>query len=278
MDDRQHDSLFEAYVKQRSWPLDEGVKLRFWKQVDIHRRYRLRKWLEKVFRSCTLFKCKSRLTHVVCLRRDFATLYTQTLVEHPSAYFNSHAQFLKQGRSATIVKTRLGENEVVIKRYNIKSPLVYMKRLLGESRAARAWRMSHAMQALGIQTPMPLAMIQKRFMILPQEGYYISRFVPGQRLDHYLESKQEIKMEDVEQALVRLMDTLKLGHCYHGDLKTSNLIWHDGVVTLLDCEGAKLIYNPTAFEKAHARDWQRLLSNWPISHALRGSLEKYRGA
>lgn len=275
LSDHAHHSLFELYLKCRHWPLDEGIALRFWKEVGVHRQYRRRKWLEKTARTCTLFKCKWRLTHRVCMRRDFANLYSQTLIEHPQAYFTHHANFLKQGRGTTVVRTRLGETDVVIKRYNIKNGLVYIKRLLGGSKASRAWRMSHAIQTLGINTPLPLAMIEKRFIIFPQESYYVSSFVSGERLDSYLESHDH-DTDEVAQALISLMEALRLGQCYHGDLKASNIMWRPGSLALLDCDAAQFISHQQAFEKAHDSDWKRLLANWPSTHPLRQALETYR--
>lgn len=275
-DDLAHEPLFVRYAQQRDWPLDSVMNLRFWNEVNHQRRYRRRKWLEKIFRNCTAFKCKWRLTYRVCMKREFANLYSQSLIGHPSAYFNPQAQFLKQGNSATVVRAQLGTHDVVIKRYHIKNALVYVKRLLGESKATRAWRMSHAIQTLGIQTPEPLAMIEKRWVVFPQESYFVSRFVPGERLDYVIERQSQGTYDEIAQALCTLMRALRLGQCYHGDLKASNLLWHEGQLFLLDCEAAHFISQPTAFHKAHERDWNRLLVNWPSSHELRRTLEKYR--
>lgn len=276
--DRDNAALFDRYVQVRRWPLNEDIKLRFWKQVEAQRQYRRRKWLEKITRTCTAFKCKWRLTHRVCIRRDFANLYSQTLVEHPAAYFNPHANYLKQGGGSTVVRTRLGENDVVIKRYNIKNNMVYLKRLLTGSKAARAWRMSHAIQTLGIHTPEPLAMIEKRFIMLPRESYFVARWVPGERLDYYLENHRDADIKTIARHLYALMEALRLGHCYHGDLKASNIIWNGDKITLLDCDGARFIQQPAVFAKAHERDWKRLQANWPPSYALSCALEKYHAS
>ena len=54
----------------------------------------------------------------------------------------------------------------------------------------------------------------------------------------------------------------------HGDLKATNLLWHDGRVWLIDLDAMMQHRSDKAFSQAWRRDRARLLRNWPASSLL----------
>lgn len=255
-EDFDHLLLLPAYVQARLWEDDPLLQAVLFSQIDALRVKGRNAWLKKIFRDCTPIKTKTRFTFRYCTHRDFDTLYTQTLFNYPEAYFHPKANFLKQGNSATVVRTTLGDHDLVIKRFNRKNWIKRLKRFFTPSKAARAWKMSHAMESIGIATPKPLAFIEKRFGPFCLDSYFISEFTPGERLDKIN------SLSDCSVALNELMDALDLARCQHGDLKASNLIWDGKTLYLLDTDAAKFYKTRRAFQPAHDADWERLLRNW----------------
>lgn len=216
-------------------------------------------WLKKIFRNCSAVRCKTRLTHRMCVARDFDSLATQTLLAYPEAYFHHDAHYLKKGNSATVIRETLGGQDIVIKRFNRKNGWIRLKRYVTPSKAARAWKMAHAMESIGIVTPRPLAFIEKRFGPFRLDSYYVCAFTPGERLDR-LDS-----LEPCQTALDDMMAALNHAKCQHGDLKASNILWDGTQLILLDTDAAKLYKNSQKFKSAHAADRARLKRNWEKS-------------
>jgi tRNA A-37 threonylcarbamoyl transferase component Bud32 len=248
--------MFTVYLQARHWGNSPSIQVQFLEKLAQTRRKTRQTWLSKIFRNCTPIKCKHRFTYRYCTVREFDTLYTQTLFRYPDAYFHEKAQYLKKGNSATVIRTHLGDRELVIKRFNRKNWIKRLKRYFTPSKAARAWKMSHAMETIGIATPKPLAFIEKRFGPIALDSYFISEYTPGERLDH-LDS-----LSDCAQALNNMMDALDSAMCAHGDLKASNMLWDGEKLYLLDTDAAKFYKSRQKFKSAHDADWKRLLKNW----------------
>lgn len=266
-EDANHLPLLSHYLTQRNWPNTTVVQNRFKHWVQKFRTKGRKRWLNKIFRNCTVIKSKHGFFKRYCINRDMVSLYTQTLCEYPEAYFHPKATFLKRGRSATVVRTQLGDDDLVIKRFNRKNIIKKLKRYVTTSKAARAWMMSHAMESIGIATPEPLAFIEKRFGIFRLQSYFVTAFTPGQRLDKFVETcDDEKQLHACADALMDLINALYASNCYHGDLKAQNFIWDGELLFILDTDAARFYENPKAFEKAHAQDWQRLLRNWEARH------------
>lgn len=264
VEDPEHLPQFSFYLLGRQWADSPLLQLQL-VQAITQRRIRARKtWLSKIFRNCTPIKCKQRFFYRYCTRRDFDTLYTQTLFNYPEAYFHDKANFLKQGHSATVVRTHIGDHDLVIKRFNRKNWIKRFKRYLTPSKAARAWKMSHAMESIGIATPKPLAFIEKRFGPICLDSYYICEYTPGERLDR-LDT-----LDDCSEAINQMMDALDSAMCAHGDLKASNMLWDGETLYLLDTDGAKFYKSRRKFQAAHEADWKRLLRNWNTPFPIGG--------
>jgi heptose I phosphotransferase len=256
IEDDKHFLLFAIYLQAKQWTDLIRLQALLKYKIAAARIKARNAWLKKIFRDCTQIKTKSRFTYRYCTRRDFDSLYTQTLFNYPEAYFHEGANFLNQGNSATVIRTHMGEYDVVIKRFNRKNWIKRIKRYFTQSKAARAWKMAHAMETIGIATPKPLAMIEKRFGFFGLDSYFISEYVAGERLDH-LDT-----LADCSESLNILMDALDTAMCEHGDLKASNLLWDGKILYLLDTDSARFYSNRRVFQPAHEADWNRLLRNW----------------
>lgn len=70
------------------------------------------------------------------------------------------------------------------------------------------------------------------------------------------------------QALLSLFETLCRLRISHGDLKATNLLWHEGRVWLIDLDAMKQHRSDTAFARVWRRDRARFLRNWAASSLL----------
>jgi heptose I phosphotransferase len=232
-----------------------------------HHRFPRQRWMNPEGAAPRLLsnqpRIKSRFFKRYCIVPDFDTLHAQTLCTHPDSYFHSSAIFLKQGDSSTVVLAKIGEQRVVIKRYNRKNILTRFKRYLGPSKASRTWKNSETIARLGIATARPLAFIEKRFGHLNLDSYFVCEYIDGRRLDDFVRSNPSVTEQSLcAEALVKMMFKLKTGMCQHGDLKSTNILWDGKEIFLLDTDAVKIYKNPVKFARAHASDWNRLLRNW----------------
>ena len=92
------------------------------------------------------------------------------------------ATLLKDGNSATVVRTELAGRPVIIKRYNIKNAGHRLRRLFRETRASNAWRAAHLLQMAGIKTPAPLVLLEQRRGPLRGVAYLVSEDVGGEEM------------------------------------------------------------------------------------------------
>ncbi|MFI4955975.1 MAG: lipopolysaccharide kinase InaA family protein [Gammaproteobacteria bacterium] len=271
--DKAHLTLLPVYVAARQQTWTDETESTFMKRLARARAYRLKKWLSKVCRSSSAFYAKSRSYIRIYAKRSFANVYTQTLMRFPDAYFQDNSVYLKQGRSNTVVRVTIGSHDVVIKRYNMKSLLHFLKGLVRGSKAKRAWRNTHLCLSLGIPTPEPLAMIEKRFLYIPLQSYLVTRFAPGTRLDHMdVKAITPDMCEKMAAAIKQAFDLFASVQCYHGDLKASNWIWDGETMQLIDLDSLKHISCEARFKKYHQKDKDRFLQNFDVTHPLHAML------
>lgn len=266
-------ALLPAYVAARGNAWSDDMKPMFIKLLAKARGEGIRKWLAKICRNSTLFYAKSRYYIRIFAKRSFANVYTQTLMRFPDSYFQDSSDYLKQGRSNTVVRVTIGHHDVVIKRYNIKSILHFLKGLVRGSKAKRAWRNTHLCLSLGIPTPEPLMMIEKRFLFIPTTSYLVTLFAPGTRLDKMdINALTPEVCSKMAAAIKQAFDLFASVQCYHGDLKASNWIWDGEQMQLIDLDSLKHIANMTRFEVCHQKDKDRFLQNFDITHPLHAML------
>ncbi len=271
---QQYQALWYLYLQERNWPASKNLDQAFEKLVCDFREYRLRKWTQKIFRSCSAFKCKKRFDKYFCIDRNIANLYSQTLCEYPEAYFHPRADFLKKGRGVTVVRASLDEDDIVIKRYNLKNWKKAARRLVSPSKATRSWRMAHILRAVGIDVPKPLAFFERRLGPFRRQSYFVTAYCPGKRLDRYLQDDvNESELDAIAIALVTILQRLNTAQCYHGDLKASNFIWDGHTMWLLDFDGSVLHRSAARYAIMHKKDWARLYQNWDSVHPITAKLK-----
>ncbi|MCG8296150.1 lipopolysaccharide kinase InaA family protein [Pseudomonas entomophila] len=244
------------------------------KQVDKVRSWRLKDYLDKAGRECTLFSVQRRLSGLQAIRRGEVAAMLPVLEQADTLIDQGH--LYKTGGAASVARIEVNGRTLVLKRYNIKNTAHWFKRFWRPSRAWHSWIEGHRLEFLDIATPRPLAVLEQRVMGLRSRAYLVTEYADGPDLTAcfapFVESG-EAPDEQVE-ALVRLMQQLIRERISHGDFKGHNLFWLDGRWSLIDLDAMCQHATQLSFAPAYARDRARLLRNWPKSSALHQRLDQ----
>ncbi|HRP95668.1 MAG TPA: lipopolysaccharide kinase InaA family protein [Rhodocyclaceae bacterium] len=228
---------------------------------------RLKRYIEKTTRDCTRFIAQRSPSRLTLLSRAEADWLAPLLIQPD--HWLAQGQRLKSGRSATVVRVAAAGHDCVIKRYNLKTLAHAARRALRPTRAWHAWREAHRLAFLGIPTPAALAVVENRLGPLRGQAWLITAWCEGPSLRELFAGREDQTPDATEaHAMIELFTALHRHRITHGDLKASNLLWHDGRFNLIDLDAATQHSSDASYRKAWARDRSRLLSNWPTDSVL----------
>ena len=255
-------ALLQAYVAAGGMPPDPAVLQR---EITRVRHWRLDDLLDKCLRECTLFAVRRSFTRFVSVVRQEATELEPLLADPDEAM--QRGSLLKDGRTVTASKIRMGERRLVVKRYNIKGLAHGLSRLWRPSRGWQSWLAAHRLRFLGVDTPRPLALVEQRFGPLRRRAWLVTEWCAGEDIARVLDPDQP-PPAPLAAALSATFETLAREHIHHGDLKASNLLWDGTRLFLIDLDSTTAHASRERFLAAWARDRARLLRNWPADSVL----------
>ena len=237
------------------------------KEVREVRAWRLGDFMSKVVRDCSLFSAAIGAFGATVVRRDEAAPLQPVLAD-PDAFIG-RGRLYKTGGAATVAATDLAGRPLLIKRYNIKNTLHWLKRFWRPSRAWHSWVEGNRLDFLGIATPRLLAVIERRWLWMRGPAWLITELLDGEDIIARFEPHLDGAPPDEElRALDRLFAALIRERISHGDLKGHNLFWEQGRWALIDLDAVQQHRSDTSFARAFARDRARFLRNWPADSAL----------
>ncbi|CAM3794430.1 Lipopolysaccharide kinase (Kdo/WaaP) family [Pseudomonas reidholzensis] len=238
------------------------------KQVDKVRAWRLKDYLDKAGRECTLFSVQRSLSGLRAIRRPEVAAMLPVLEQADTLIDQGH--LFKTGGAASVARVEVGGRTLVLKRYNIKNTAHWFKRFWRPSRAWHSWIEGHRLAFLDIATPTPLAVLEQRVMGLRSRAYLVTEYADGPDLIEcfkpYVDSGEAPEAQ--LQALVHLMQQLIRERISHGDMKGHNLFWQNGQWSLIDLDAMCQHATQLSFAAAYSRDRARMLRNWPSGSAL----------
>ncbi|MEW6463660.1 lipopolysaccharide kinase InaA family protein [Ectopseudomonas khazarica] len=244
-------------------------------EVAKVRRWRLRDYLKKAARECSLFTARIGAFGLRVLRREAEPALQPLLAELDARIEGGH--IYKTGGAATVARVDVDGRPLVVKRYNVKNLLHWFKRFWRPSRAWHSWREGNRLQLLGIVTPTPLAVIERRWCWLRGRAYLITDYCGGQDIIARFEAYQQATPPEIELlALDRLFAAMLRERISHGDFKGHNLFWDEvqGAWSLIDLDAMRQHRSARSFARAYARDRARFLRNWPADSALHQLLDQ----
>ncbi len=236
-------------------------------EIATVRRWRVRDYLKKAARECSLFSARIGAFGLRVVRREAEPRLQALLAEPDTAIEAGH--LYKTGGAATVARVEPNGEPLVVKRYNVKNFAHWLKRFWRPSRAWHSWREGNRLQVLGIATPQPLAVIERRWCWLRGRAYLVTAYCGNEdliaRFSPYLNSTPP---DSELLALDQLFAALIRERISHGDFKGHNLFWHQNQWTLIDLDAMQQHGTQGSFAKAYARDRARFLRNWPTDSAL----------
>jgi tRNA A-37 threonylcarbamoyl transferase component Bud32 len=176
---------------------------------------------------------------------------------------------LKDGNTCTVGLVNITSQPVVIKRYNIKNIRHKISRMWRPSRAAASWANAHRLQILGIQTPAPVALIEKRKFGLRGTAYFLSEFVKSPDIaEYFAETSDKVQRAEAVKQTVQLFYRLYLLNISHGDMKATNIKMLQNKPMLIDLDSMKQHKSVIYAQKLHIKDLKRFMQNWKQDASL----------
>lgn len=237
------------------------------KEVRQVRRWRVRDYLRKAGRDCSLFSARIGAFGARVVQRQRAA-ELQPLLDDPDRFI-AGGRLCKGGGTATIAEVEVGGAALLVKRYNIKGVGHWLSRFWRPSRAWHSWIAGQRLEVLGIATATPLAVRETRWMWLRGQAWLVTGFLQGKdAIEHLAPYVDSAPPEQELQGLETLFAALQRERISHGDLKGRNLFWDKGRWALIDLDAMRQHHSDARFARAYARDRARFLRNWPQDSAL----------
>lgn len=255
---------FKAYVSGRKWIPSDGVYECLMKEVGKSR-YRAEKdYLKKIFRESTSFICDKSIRRYMISDREYYDDAMAAFLNNPDSVLKEE-RIIKDGNSSTVFLIHLSGRPLVVKRYNMKNTWHAVRRSYRQSRAWVSWRNAHLLKSTGINTPNPVAMMEKRFGPLRSVSYIITEYIDGTDIYHLLNSDRagEIDLISLVKQFGELLRKLVFSSISHGDFKATNFILSDkGVLFIADLDAVRRHRLKMRFKKAIGGDITRFMQNW----------------
>jgi GT2 family glycosyltransferase/tRNA A-37 threonylcarbamoyl transferase component Bud32 len=167
---------------------------------------------------------------------------------------------LKNDDSSTVVVIKVDGTDVVIKRANAQG-IHYFRRLFRCSRARKNWRNAQRLQAIGIHTFEPIALVEDRFGPLTKGAYFLCSYIQGFEARHFFQEAHAQSQRSVATVIAQLVKKLATNWISHRDLNLSNIILVDNQPWLIDLDSMHQHHWQFWAKRAAFRERSRFLRN-----------------
>jgi tRNA A-37 threonylcarbamoyl transferase component Bud32 len=255
--------VYPDYIRGRTWTDAHATLRELQLRTEYWRKKRIRKYLKKIFRESTEHICeRSPGRFLLCRRANFTPDMT-TFLNNPDLMLDGvDARLLKRGNTATVGRVRIDGQDLVVKRYNIKSLWHRLRRSCATTRAACSWRNSHLLLMLGIETARPVALLEKRCGPLRGRAYFVSEYIEGPHALAFFQDETNTYMIEVGRRIAGIFQKLRAARISHGDMKATNMIIRLGTPVLTDLDAMRFHRGRRSFASAQRKDMERFLHNW----------------
>jgi tRNA A-37 threonylcarbamoyl transferase component Bud32 len=151
-------------------------------------------------------------------------------------------QVLKDDGASFVSRVGWNGHDTVIKRYNHRSLWHSLRHTIKGSRARRNWLSARYLLALKITTPEPLGYVSQYRGLLLWQSYFVTRFVPGPRVDKILRDETIVpaQKQRVSDLVLELLRRMAEHGVSHGDMKHTNILYDGTDVVLTDLDAMRI--------------------------------------
>jgi serine/threonine protein kinase len=188
-------------------------------------------------KNSTLFEVKGWWHESYCIRKDFGLRACYRAIDyHKSTSHTNERAMLKQS-SKSILTTHKSTKDiplpVCVKGYRFMGSLYALKNILRKSRAMKSWIAGNSLMVRGVSTPMPQAILERKWGPLVLESFLITEWISGTtELNDYISGLHNEKpiaigkkrKTDFIYSLARTIRKLHAMGVYHADLKSNNIL------------------------------------------------------
>lgn len=261
--DRLVPDAFNMYLEKRAWPKNTALCNRLTKEIRYQHKKNKKKYLKRIYRECSAFCCQKSWDRFLVYDRNYNTEKMVRFLADPDILIDRN-RLLKNGNTATVALVEVDGQRLVVKRYNIKNTWHALQRCSRPSRAWNSWRNAHRLAVLGIPTPKPIALLEKRWGPFRSKAYFITEYVDGINVYHFFHSHKgkEVDQRDLVKQFEKLLQQLAAASISHGDFKATNFIITDNGLFITDLDAMREHQVRCRFRRAFGRDLKRFMQNW----------------
>ncbi len=232
------DEVVLEYARTRGWRFGEADKMLLGKLMAIHKRSGIKRALKKLLRTTRRYLKIKTYGYVGVFDRGFCEKDMAVDCIKQIDELMGGGQILKDGNTCYVSRVSFNGKDIVIKRYNHKGFAHSLRHTIKRSRARRGWLYGHLLEMLEIDTPKPLAYIERRKGPIVWTSYIVTEFVDGENLYAILsdDTISSEKRSQMFEQIVRILEKLQNYKVTHGDLKRSNIMVTETGVLLTDLD------------------------------------------
>ncbi len=243
------------------WLITRPLKERFWRNtISVKRVYRtVKKFFiqpNKNNKTCITTQEKT-FKKVIRYNQKYYSNIIGQLINNIDQYLNASTTTIKDDHASTVKILTMDRRKVIIKCYNTKNPRHFIRRALRKTRAANSWDNAFLLAKYGIETMLPIAMIENRFGPLRGKSYLILPYSEGINGFRYLEdnSLSEMELQKTIANIAKLHKRMTEHLITHGDFQPGNLLISNNYPTLIDLDRVKKHKTKNkAYWKAYNKD------------------------
>ena len=246
-----------------AWKEKDEIFEKLQSQISRSQRHNSRRLVKKTSRESTDLVCSKSFHHFMLCKRDCYTAAMVAFLDDLEQVLDGiEDPLLKLCNSSMVGRVRIGEQELVVKRYNIKGFFHGLRRAFMVTRAMHSWRNAHQLLKMGISTSRPVALFEKRFGPFRSESYFISEYLEGPDVLVFFKTADHYQKIAIARRVAEIFRKLKSAKISHGDMKGTNIVIHRQEPALIDLDAMRVHISAGRFDAAHRKDIKRFFKNW----------------
>lgn len=230
------------------------------KKLEEYRCQRAQHLMKKTLRNSTKFYADQNATVKFACKRECVTPELLFFLNNPAEYIQTkEIEWIKKGNTCSVMKAKMNDLMLVIKRYNTKDLQHFLTHFWRKSRAKRSWQFANVLELFAIPTPMPIGYIEEYYKGVRVSSYYIAIYRDGVLLNDALARNPDEKIMEKTVNVIHELETMKISH---GDMKATNFIVNDNEVFVIDFDAMKMHEDEKTWKEANRKDRLRFRKNW----------------